>query len=295
MSTSGNPPPTTADDDYSSTALEDFYNGTPPQIIPDFGIWHLSVREAAQLTVADMWFSGHDDFGVVDCPTFGGNPSHPEFIHALAAPIEQYEKRLAASIEAGHLKADRFGRDFDGILVPQRTFIHFHDLQKWLQERDYESGDVIHEYQSFEWEIAAAMVDEAGYLRALSRSGPDQISKLAEKRANARSGNPANSDAEGMLAALKAVTAENERLKEQLAAATLNVPAKVDRKLTTRTRRTLLTIIAALCKHAGLDPQARGTSQRIRQSTETLGTPVDDGTILGALNEIPDALETRMK
>lgn len=288
----------TVEDDENErppSALDDFYNGTPPQVIPDFGIWRLSVREAAQLVVADSWFSGQDDFGVTDCPSFGGNPHDPDFHNALAVPIAQFEKRLIGSIEAGHIKADSIGRDFDGAIVPQRTFIHFHEIQKWLRERDYESGDVIHEYQSFEWELAAAMVDEASYLRALSRSGINQISNLAEKRANARSGNSAGSDAEGMLAALKEVTVENERLKEQLATATRNVPAKVDRNLTTSGRRTLLTIIAGLCAHAGWKPEARGTPQRIRETTELVCTGVDDGTISTALKEIPDALETRMK
>lgn len=70
---------------------------------------------------------------------------------------------------------------------------------------------------------------------------------------------------------------------------------KQEKPLETRQRRTLLTIIAALCKHAGIDPQVRGAAQRIKQMTETLGTPIDDETIKKALDGIPDALETRMK
>ena len=71
--------------------------------------------------------------------------------------------------------------------------------------------------------------------------------------------------------------------------------AKIDRPLETRQRRTYLTIIAAMCKHEGLIPKERGTAQRIKEMTDELGAPVDDGTIATMLAEIPDALESRMK
>lgn len=68
-----------------------------------------------------------------------------------------------------------------------------------------------------------------------------------------------------------------------------------DKPLATTERNSLLTIIAALCKYEGLDPQARGTAQRIMEMTDDLGAHVDDGTIRTALAKIPDALETRQK
>lgn len=71
--------------------------------------------------------------------------------------------------------------------------------------------------------------------------------------------------------------------------------SKADRPLATRQRKTCLTIIAALCLSAKIDPQARGASQRIKELTESLGVPVDDETIRTLLSEIPDALEVRMK
>lgn len=54
---------------------------------------------------------------------------------------------------------------------------------------------------------------------------------------------------------------------------------KNDKPLATRQRRTLLTVIAAMCKYEGLDPQGRGTAQRIMEMTDDLGAHVDDGTI----------------
>lgn len=68
-----------------------------------------------------------------------------------------------------------------------------------------------------------------------------------------------------------------------------------EKSLSTTERNTLLTIIAALCKYEGLDPQERGMAQRIMEMTDDLGAHVDDGTILTSLKKIPSALETRMK
>ncbi len=69
----------------------------------------------------------------------------------------------------------------------------------------------------------------------------------------------------------------------------------IDAPVSTRTRRTYLTVIAAMCKSVGLDPQTRGTAQRIVVMTDALGAHIDDGTIQSMLKEIPEALETRRK
>lgn len=68
-----------------------------------------------------------------------------------------------------------------------------------------------------------------------------------------------------------------------------------EKPLSTRERRTLLTIIAALCKKAKIDPKRRGAAQDIMALTEELGAKVSDDTIKGYLDEIPDAVESRMK
>ena len=70
---------------------------------------------------------------------------------------------------------------------------------------------------------------------------------------------------------------------------------RMDDMVVTRTRRTYLTIIAALCKRCDINYQDRGAAQRIKEATEDLGYPVDDGTIQYMLKEIPEALEARMK
>jgi hypothetical protein len=61
----------------------------------------------------------------------------------------------------------------------------------------------------------------------------------------------------------------------------------------TRKRRTLLTVIAALCRKAGIDYAGRGAAGAIRAATEELGAPVGEDVLRSMLGEIPDALETR--
>jgi len=275
--------------------LEQLHAGYPLQFVEDFGIWQLTLRQAAQLTAVDMWFSGDNDFNIEEPENFCGDPRDPQLLAMLATPIFRFEQSLISSVNAGHVKANRIGRDFDGNLDPLRTYIRLQDLEEWLRECDYETGDIFGEYQSAEAEIAAAIADEVTHLRALARRGHGEIRKLANKVWLAKTGKLDSADTEGLLAALKSTIAENERLKAKLVSAGDGKHAKVDRPLSTRARRTLLTIIAALCEHTKIDPQARGTAQRIREASESLGAPVDDETIRNTLRAIDDALETRMK
>ena len=149
-------------------------------------------------------------------------------------------------------------------------------------------------------DISELLCDEVIFLRAARRSGNDDFQRIKAQRFQAKIDH-----AVGMLdeseqlvevqAALKAKDGEIFRLKEELARCQTERPAKVDRPLHIRQRRTLLTVIAALCEAANIDYTERGASQRIRSKTELVDAPIDDGTIFKFLKEIPDALEIRMK
>lgn len=60
-------------------------------------------------------------------------------------------------------------------------------------------------------------------------------------------------------------------------------------------RNSLLTIIAAICHKAGLNPQDRGASTKIANLTETIGAPVSDDTVRRLLAKLPEALASRTK
>lgn len=63
--------------------------------------------------------------------------------------------------------------------------------------------------------------------------------------------------------------------------------------LGTRSRRTLLVLVAALCRELKLDPAERGTAKTLQMLTEKLGAPVSDDAIKRYLDEIAGAIRSR--
>lgn len=63
----------------------------------------------------------------------------------------------------------------------------------------------------------------------------------------------------------------------------------------TKSRDTLLTIIAALSEQAGIDPSGRGAAARIAEAVERIGATIGDDTVRAVLKEIPNAVDRRSK
>ena len=73
------------------------------------------------------------------------------------------------------------------------------------------------------------------------------------------------------------------------------VPVQLDNPIGTTERNTLLTIIAALCRHSGIGHEDRGAASKIARMTDEIGAAVSDDTVRRRLKMIPAALEPRMK
>lgn len=63
----------------------------------------------------------------------------------------------------------------------------------------------------------------------------------------------------------------------------------------TRSRDTMLVLIAAMAGEAGVDLNKRGAAQRIAELTEHNGAPVDGDTVRTVLKLIPEAMDRRTK
>lgn len=239
--------------------------------IGDFGVGRLNIDEAAELIAQDMWASGL-------LPDIKEPENNQALRENLKQVIETLTKRLVAEVHCGQLKANVQMNFWDGMPDPELTYIKYDDLFDWLKLHGYELGDIFDEWIHAEADIASDLAERAVTLRRAKKTGRLQEVLLCDD-----------------LKELKNIIAENYSLKKRLADAEAGRPANVDRPLLTRQRRTLLVIIAALCKYAGIDPQKRGTAQRIAEMTDGIGASVDDSTIAKLLAEIPDALETRMK
>jgi hypothetical protein len=285
------------DDKKLVDAIQNFPRNTFLIDVPNFGIFHLSVAEAAELVVIDLWFSGQIE--IIDTPDdFTGSASDQWLNEALADPIVAIEARLRAAIDTGKLKASAVRRDIDDRLIAKATHIAYDDLMQWMKERGLNAGDHIGGWLYDEAIICELICDEVAFLRNASTSGElnSLYSERNSKKIDAALGMLDESgEIADLQAALRAKVEENRQLREELDRLRSGRPATVDRPLHTRQRRTLLSIIAALCTHSNIHYAARGAAQRIKNMTELIGAPIDDGTIDKVLKEIPDALETRLK
>lgn len=68
-----------------------------------------------------------------------------------------------------------------------------------------------------------------------------------------------------------------------------------EKLLSTLERKSLLTIIAALCTAAGIDYEARGAATQIAVLTTRICSGLESDTVLKAIKAIPDALELRQR
>ena len=73
------------------------------------------------------------------------------------------------------------------------------------------------------------------------------------------------------------------------------IGTKVNAPFLHRSRRTMLTIIAALCNEAGIDYRDRGAAKRISELTDEIGASVTDDTVRKIISELDEAVESRMK
>ncbi len=260
--------------------------------LPAFGLLHLSVSEAAELTVVDMWFSG-EITDIEEPPDFDGDTSDPRLLASLAEQRDTFKARLLASIEAGHLGADVVSRDYDDRLKPDETYIACYALDKWLEARGYESGDIFTEWYDMRGDMVGNMQEEASFCRTATRQ---ELKKHSLSKLAGRCGVELDDmDRVDMSVAYDSAILEVQKLRKALSSHSADKQMVADRPLTTRQRRTLLTVIAALCKEAGIDYQERGTAKRISIAVSELGAAVGEDTIRGYLSAIPDAVESRSK
>lgn len=264
-----------------------------PLALPYFGIFSMSIKEATERVALDMWFSG--DFSDIKEPEDWDSSVHdPKLLAVLTHKVAYIEEKLLAAVDSGRLEAVRTSRNLDEKLIPEKTYIKYQSLYDWLLERDYMCGDTLDKWSNSEMEIAMHICEELTYLRSINKRKEYEYQSLAFHGLEAKNGVIDEAKNIDVIAAYKALIIENKHLECLLAHAKSEHPAKVDRPITTRQRRTLLTIIAALCDYSAINPASRNTAGDISKMTEEIGALVSDDTVRKMLVEIPDALESRM-
>jgi hypothetical protein len=263
--------------------------------VPQFGIWHPSINEAAELVAVDMWYSGEIE-GKTEPSDIEEADLDQWLKEALSEIVEVIAAGLCSAIDSGKLRASPVRRALDDSLEREETHVDYDDLCDWMKERGLQPGDHMNSWVSYEATIGDLICEEVAFLRAAQKRGTQELENIERQRRDAKYGLLDEAQVlESLRAALKAKLNEIHELQRKLVELRSGQAVRVDRPLHTRQRRTLLTIIAALCSQAGFDYGVRGAAQRIRRATELIGAPIDDGTIDGLLKEIPDAVESRMK
>ena len=262
---------------------------------PYLGLFQLTVRDAAALVAVDLWFSGEISVEIPEADSY--DPGDPKLRQALSENCIDFEQRLTAAIKEGSLKTTKILRNLSEEIDPEKTLIDQDDLVSWLVSRGHEPGDAFEDYLHEEISIHEKVLSEIYTLRIMRKNAGLSSRNLSEAKRN-----PEKAEINELRLAVKELMIENTelftskmQLKNKLQETQKNYPEKAEQKLSTRSRRTLLTIIAALCNKSGVDYQHRGAAKRISELTEEIGAPVTDDTIRKIINEIDDAIETRLK
>lgn len=258
--------------------------------LKDLGVRKLNIQEAAELVVCDMWNDGEIELIESD-ENIEGSASDPEIRAALSGKTSTFVTLLSNAIELGRLKPEKLTRDFDERIVPELTFIDGSALSDWLLERGRDPGDVFWEWDETENKILQRVCEEIVRLRSGDTTPfTSYLNGVRNQKLYAE-----KSKDEQLTTALKSATLEISCLRARLSEVELAQRLKIDEPAPPRVRRTLLTLIAALCSDSKIDIETRGAAQRIKKMTEQIGAPVNDETIRKILMDIPDALETRMR
>lgn len=258
--------------------------------LPEFGVGFYSLTDAALVGALDMWAS--DKVAGVPCESWQTQRDDPKIRAALGPLQAQILAALVRSVESKQIDAEVLGRRLsDSSLIPERAFIRLQHFVDWLEVHGHERGDLIadieEDLQNDPWQVASGVAAERARLR-LSHLKPEGSTAQDESKDWLES-----LDLEGLRRAYKARSIHIIHLEQQLRLGRGAVGA--DKHLTTRERRTLLTIIAALCKKAGIDIKSRKAAAAILSAADELGTPVSDDTARGVIRDIPDAIERRSR
>lgn len=262
---------------------------------PKLGFYQLTVQEAANIIAWDRMFVLNIASNLQEAES--KHLENSNFFVELSKQAQDAKNVLVSAINFGSLKTTKILRNFQGELDVENTLIDFDDLEKWLVERGHVPSDGIDAYLYDEEKVFAEVVKDIYTIRKMRKSLKQSLIKISCIWEN-----PEKAGIDELRIGLKNLFIEHTDLKENLAKAREDTIGNEDirsehdaRPLTTRKKRTLLTLIAALCKGAGINHQDRGAAQRIGELTEEIGAPVTDDTIRSIISDIDDAVETRMR
>jgi hypothetical protein len=290
-----------------------FYTNLPDPYptVPDFGILYLRVSEAAAILSEDLYETGRYPFSDLQ------NLDHTE--SQLEAQKAELPAQLTARIQAHLMRAIGAGRlpafsrtgsleDFlangDEPLIAERLYIHCGALRKWLGTSGYAAqwflshGPALAAYEAFEITLAREIETLIRSRRSSRDSRYDRRLELDEIDMNSEKlkmefmsttfyhefemESPKNIKFVEFKTVFERALWQIQDLKKQLHRA-LNPPPLKDLGL--NESRSVLTLLAAVCRWKGINRWSRDLASRVERETEEMGRPLSDNTIRKWLNE----------
>ncbi len=249
--------------------------------IPNWGIYHLNIRQAAELIALDMWYSGESD--ISEPEGWDGTEYDPKLIVALAKHVQEFEVRLLNAVELERLKTAKIQRNLDEKILPHETYIEFCELRGWLYQRGYDGGDILNHWMFTESDIDALVSRKVNHLRAVIKENKGIIPRVF-----------ISGSSDNLQEMYKKIAFDNQLLKNEIQQLkeSQSHQTKLNNPVSAKARKSFLLIIEALCKKNNLDSQERGMAGNIQKIVESqTGQKIDDDTIRSILKQIPDALE----
>jgi len=248
--------------------------------IPNFGIDHLNIRQAAELISIDMWYSG-EIRDVAQPAGWNGSEYDTKLTDALTQYVQSFEKKLLNALELGRLNCARIRRNLDEQIIAIETYIEFSELESWLTERSYVIGDILTEWTMTEADVCVAVSREVSYLRAFIKENHSTPNKDNDFQALYKKAVLEN----------QSLTNENQQLKKQI----FNLHThqqQSDLPVSTLARKSFLLIIAAFCKKNNIDPKGRGMAGQIQRLVEVqTNKTITDDTVKKILDQIQNVLD----
>jgi hypothetical protein len=250
----------------------------------------LSITEAAKLVSLDRQFSGLIP-GMKTPRDSEGDPGSSSQFVPLGKYIKDVENQLCQLIDSGKLKPNSVKRSLDDKLIPEQTVINFNALCVWLTEHGHEPGKILSDYMDKESWILSRIEDEVAYLRGVknwqnSPNCQDIIGKLSQQN-KLEEASPSD-----LASGFKTAVIEMERLKKEVSTVSAEL-TDLDRPGWPRERRTMLTIMAALCRLAKVKYAERGEAKKIELESEEMGAPVTDDTIRKYFEQIQKTVKIK--
>ena len=187
-------------------------NLPPPQLseIPQYGIWHACLAEAAFMIAYDQWYS----FGT---PSTAPDAKEEQLRTAVEGRASIFRELLVESVEKGRLVASPVRRKMDGKIRPDCTYIRKKDVERFLAEYGYRIGDHLNDWiYNDDHLIEKLLCDEIKFLRAEEAKSPDALDNLYIERRRLANRHESPSSHEHLMAQYRALTIESLELRKRI-------------------------------------------------------------------------------